>query len=102
MGAGTGGILAAPPLKAATTHASPMAAASAIRTSRRFSRLMGGFMMDISIADVTDDQKACSGEFLSRLAHAANFAAGPTRWPALRSEIQAHTVSIARARASLF
>ncbi len=54
-----GVVLAAHPSKAATTHVSPMATASAIRTSRRFSRLMGGFMLDTSAPDIGDDR--CAG-----------------------------------------
>ena len=54
-----GGALAAQPWKAATTHARPVATASAIRTSRRFSRLMGGFMLETSVPDIGDDR--CAG-----------------------------------------
>jgi hypothetical protein len=55
----SGGGLTAHPSKAATTHASPVATASAIRTSRRFSRLMGGSMLDISVTDIAGGR--CAG-----------------------------------------
>ncbi len=59
IGASGGGALTAHPSKAATTHASPVATASAITTSRRFSRLMGGSMLDISVPDIADGR--CAG-----------------------------------------
>ena len=59
IGASGGGALTAHPSKAATTHASPVATASAITTSRRFSRLMGGSMLDISVPDIADGR--CTG-----------------------------------------
>jgi hypothetical protein len=59
IGASGGGALTAHPSKVATTHASPVTTARAITTSRRFSRLMGGSMLDISVPDIADGR--CAG-----------------------------------------